>query len=331
MIVDSQAVIAELKTLRKGRGCYANDIGERIGQTMRELCGVLPDDNAAETRRKVVNRLAELAKMLPTDLAVAVRAGLALTEDFRQQFYNARIDEAARMIDRDARTVRRRVDDGLVQLADLAAESVAESTSERPRPGSTKWHTDRLSVYVTLDGPVPEVLEFREIVSDFDGLTELDLAVSLTSDGTGDHLRTDVLSGGRLTRQEMQTSDRYGLFLTLPRPLNRGDRHEILLRFRARLEPFYVCVLRHHCRRFDLHVHFCADDPPREVWLLDGTFQNDATHGGAGDVAVPVDEVGEVHVDFTNLQPAFAYGLKWDTGAGITSADSPARATESPR
>lgn len=327
MVVDSQAVIAELKALRKGRGCYTNDIAERIGQTMREVCGVLPEDNAAETRRKVVNRLAELTKMLPTDLAAAVRAGLALTEDFRQQFYNARIDEAARLIDRDARTVRRRVDDGLVQLADLAVESMAESASDRPRSSSTKWHTDRLSVYVTLDGPVPEVLEFREIVSDVDGLTELDLAVSLASDGTGDELRTDVLSGGRLTRQEMQTHDRYGLFLTLPNALNRGDRHAILLRFRAQLEPFYVCVLRHHCGRFDLHVHFSVDDPPRKVWLLDGAFQNDATHGGPGDVVAEVDAVGEVHVDFTDLQPAFAYGLKWDTGDGLTPGHSRAKET----
>jgi hypothetical protein len=314
-------VVGELKVLRKGRGIFTTPLADRVGPALRTTCGILEDDDTVEMRRKLSDRLRPLVESLPDDLKIALLAAFALDDRARKPFYQERVHWAAVTLDRDDRTVRRRIDEGIEQVAAMAvATGPAESG---PRYPSRSWHTEELRVTLALDQPVAEAFEFRRVVADADEIAELDLALTLTvTGGSGDSVResdleVDVFHGGVLTGRAMESSDRVGLALRLPEPLRRGERHDIGLRFRANIRaPHYICVPRHPCDLFDLHVRF-GDRVPERIVRLDKAFQNDARDRSHRGVVLETDDAGEVHVRFRHLAPGFAYGIRWQpAGAG---------------
>ncbi|WP_378237069.1 hypothetical protein [Amycolatopsis speibonae] len=290
-------------------------LSERVGPALRMVCELTKEDGATEARRKISERLTVLSSHLPDDLRTVVLAAFGLTPDARMPFYQDRVHWAATRINRDDRTARRRIDDGIAQLAEFAVGTLRPVT--RAKRVGHHWHTEELRVALAVDRPVPEAFEFRRVVADTDDLTELDLALTVAApDSSGararkEDLDVEVFHGGILTGRRMESSDRFGLALKLPAALNHGDRHEIALRFRARIEPHYVCVPRHPCDLFDLHVRLGKERAPREVVLLNKAFQGDARDPIAEGTSIPVNEAGEVHVRFENLDPGFAYGIKW--------------------
>ncbi|MFJ8818061.1 hypothetical protein [Amycolatopsis thermoflava] len=314
MSVSTTDVAAELKILRKGRGVSANRLADRVGPALHAVCGISAADNAAVVRQKVSDRLGTLIGALPDDLRTSLLAAFALHEQARHPFYQERVHWAAQTLDRDARTVRRRIDEGIDRLAELAVAGAEPADAPAP---SRSWHTEELRVALALDQPVPEAFEFRRVVVDADEIDELDLALTLTSAGPDTtplretDLQVDVFYGGVLTGRRMESSDRIGLALRPPGRLRRGDRHDIALRFRAGLrQPHYVCVPRHPCELFDLHIRF-ARPLPAEVVRLDKAFQDDARDHSARGTPIEPDEAGEVHEQFRHLVPGFAYGVRW--------------------
>jgi hypothetical protein len=304
-------VVGELKALRKGRAIFTTPLADRVGPALRSTCGISEDDGTVEMRRKLSDRLRPLVESLPDDLKIALLAAFALDERARKPFYQDRVHWAASTLDRDDRTVRRRIDEGIEQIAALA---VAVPGPELPRCPSRSWHTEELRVTLALDQPVPEAFEFRRVIADADEIAVLDLALTLPlSAESGESVResdlgVDVFHGGVIAGRGMESSDRIGFALRLPEPLRRGGEHEVGLRFRANLrEPRYVCVPRHPCDRFDLHVRFGKRVPERIVRL------DRADPGGPsrGSVVLLPDEAGEVHVRFRHLAPGFAYGIGW--------------------
>ena len=293
-------LVQELKTLRKGRG-LAGRVEDRVGPLLRSACAVAADDGMVAIRDKVGGRLSELADHLPDDLRVAALAAFAICAEARQPLYQERVRWAAHRLDRDPRTVRRRVDEAIDLLAELAASSSA------PAAVSGDWHTSSLAVALVLDERL--VLERRRIVADQEGLRALDLAVSLP-EGRSD-LSVTVLYGGRLVDRGMETSSRWGYGLELPRPLARGESFDYAILFRPpSLRPYMVTVPRQPCDEFDLRVRF-GRVPPSEVWALEGVFQRDVSDPGYRGRLQPVDSSGEVHLRFRGLLPGLAYGVRW--------------------
>jgi hypothetical protein len=302
----------ELKTLRKGRGIHAADITDRVGPALTALCGLRPEDNAHTVRGKIGATLTALAKELPADLRTAVIAGFALVPQARHQFYQARVKWAAAQLHRDERTVRRRMDEAIDQLAGLA---MATRAPVAPTRSASQWRTGALRVTLVLDLVTPEAFEVRRIVAEADGLTELALALTVTGSGENG-LSIDVLHGGRLVRRRMESSDRFGFSLALPRPLSRGEQHEFALRFRIApgtpMRPHYVCVPKAPCDSFDLHVRFDPDRRPLGVWELTDAFQRDVEDPKSACRPVELDAVDEVHLQFHQLTAGRAYGVRWE-------------------
>jgi hypothetical protein len=137
--VERAELVAELKTLRKGRGLQASRLPERVGPCLRAACAVSESDGMLAIRAKVSDRLSELSSQLPEELRLAALAAFAITPEARQPLYQDRVRWTALRVDRDPRTVRRRVDEAIDSLAELASASPASST-----PG--KWHTAALTV-----------------------------------------------------------------------------------------------------------------------------------------------------------------------------------------
>lgn len=313
-------VVGELKVLRKGRGIFTTPLADRVGPALRATCGILEDDDTVGIRRKLSDRLRPLVESLPDDLKIALLAAFALDERTRRPFYQERVHWAAITLDRDDRTVRRRIDEGIEQIAAMAVASGEPDPG--PRYPSRSWHTEELRVTLALDQPVAEAFEFRRVVADADEIAELDLALTLAPGESAESvhetdLEVDVFHGGVLTSRAMESSDRIGLALRLPEPLRRGERHDIGLRFRANMQqPHYVCVPRHPCDLFDLHVRFGGQVPDRIV-LLEKAFQDDTRRQPPRGESLEIDDAGEVHVQFRHLAPGFAYGIRWQpAGSG---------------
>lgn len=314
-------LMAELKILRRGRGVHAPEIGDRVGPALRDVCGIVRDDTPAVVRQKVADRLVVLADRLPDDLKVAVLAAFGLADGARHQFYRERIRWAGVQLDRDDRTVRRRIDDGIVQLAQAAVAEVAERPAVGEAGPSTEWRTDTLRALLNLEREAPEAFEFRRIVSERDDLREIDLSVTLTAGPDGSTnapaaLAIDVLYGGRLVRRRMETARRYGLSLWLPRPLARDEPHDFALRFTLPggepMRPHFVCVTRQACELLEVRVKFDEKRPPHAVWKLNRVFQDDLDDPASRGDEIPVDPVGELRMDFRQPTPGFAYGVQWD-------------------
>lgn len=292
---------SELKSLRKGRGVFAGRMATRLGPALRATCGITEDDGPATVRRKVEARLAELVAKLPADLHQATKAAFALDAECRLPLYQERVQWAAERMDRDARTVRRKVDHAIAQLAELVAD-------EPERDGS--WHTSELRVAVALDRDRPEVLVQRRVVAGQDDLRRLEVSAPLPVPRRGADVR--VLYGGTL----VDGRDGADLALALPVPVHRGGAHEFAVTFRL---PAGQCVLsllecapEHPCDLFDLRVRFDRDRPPPRVWALPGAFRPERRDPACQGHRHPVDGAGEVHLRFRGLIPGLTYGARWE-------------------
>lgn len=314
-------LVSELKTLRKGRGLFVGQVGDRVGPALSLICGVVETDGPAEIRKKVGGRLEALAAELPDDLRLAVLAAFALHRDAMQPFYQDRVRWVAAKLNRDERTARRRIDEGIERLAEAAA-SPGIGGGPLVETGMVRWHTEELRVALMADGPVPEAFEFRRIISEEDDLDELDLALTLTvPPGRLDSfalrkLRVHVVYGGTLVPRARESADRFGFALELPRRLCRFGKHEFALRYFAEDDqpvlPHYACVLRQRCDLFDLRVRFDRDNPPRQIRRLAGAFQRDLDDPMPHGDLIDLDRAGELHLTFPHPTPGLVYGVRWE-------------------
>ncbi|WIX85859.1 hypothetical protein [Amycolatopsis sp. DG1A-15b] len=273
-------LVRELKTLRKGRA-LAGRVEDRVGPALRSACEVSDADGMVTIRAKVSDRLSELSSQLPEDLRLAALAAFAITPEARQPLYQDRMRWAALRVDRDPRTVRRRVDEAIELLAELALASPASST-----PGN--WHTLSLTMALVLEESC--VFEHHRLVADQDDLRSFDLAVPA---GT-------VLYGGTLSEGTVE----------LPRALSRGESWEFAAVFPAEPKTRLVYLPRHRCEVFDLRVRF-GKEGPSEVLALDGAFERDIPDPHYRGRVLQADAAGEVHLQFRHLTPGLVYGARW--------------------
>jgi hypothetical protein len=288
-------LVRELKRLRKGRGVQAGGIQQRVGPAVRAACDIDAADGPVAVRRKLTARLTELAEQLPADLRQATLVAFAVGPEARPGLYQDRVRWVAIQMERDERTVRRRVDEAISQVAELAAGASG-------RFGG--WRTAELSVAVALDQDQPEVLEQRRIVAEQDGLRELELVAPIPL-GQSD---VQVLYGGTLV-----ADDPGGFTLALPTPVAREERHDLAVRFRLptrqAMGQYLLCVPKRPCERFDLRLRFRRDGRPPMVFALHGAPGEGLPRDGRQQ---PVDRAGEVHVRFHQLTPGLAYGARWE-------------------
>jgi len=307
-----EELVRELKSLRKGRAVLAGRLGDRIGPHLRTMCGIADDDKPVTVRGKVVARLIELAEQLPDDLRLATTAAFALGNEVRLPLLQDRVQWVAARMDRDARTVRRRMDDAIDHIAELVATA--------PRALSGDWHTERLSVAATLDQPRPELLEQYRVVADRGPVHEL-VFTSPLAVGRG-CVAVDLLYGGTLHGHHPADHDRHSFTLVLPEPLSRGESHDFAVRFRLRdpraMRSYLVQASDHPCERFDLRVRFPADQDPPGVWTLrdapeTATFR--PVHHGQQHA---VNRSGEIHLRYRQLIPGLVYGATWRGEDAVT-------------
>jgi hypothetical protein len=314
MVVLSAKLIAELKTLRKGRGVFVAQIGERVGPALRALSGVPEGANAAELRRHLSERLENLASALPDDLRIAALVALGLHSEARLPFYQERIRWLAEYLQRDERTARRRADEAIIQLAEIAASPAAPPSAEYTT-GAEDWYLAMLRCALVLDGSVAESFEYCRVTALRDNVTEVDLSFRLprdAADPNASQVAAEVVYGGTLVRQPRESAGRFGFVLQLPDPLKRYESAEFVVRYR--LPPGrmrYLLAPRRRCDMFDLRVRFDRTRPPARVRQISEALHRDLDDGSTHGEPVTLDAAGEIHLLFRNLKPALTYGAQW--------------------
>jgi hypothetical protein len=309
--LDVDTIVAELKILRQGQARVDGTGKERLSSVLRATFGIRDTDNAAAVRAKVFSRLRAASEVLPDADRTAIAVAFGLTPSYRGRYYKDRVDAFASAQNVNPRTVRRWIDRGLPSFARALL-------SAREPNRVVTWWTDRLQLNLALDGPCAEALEVRSVVAARDGLTELDLAITVTDANPAlvlEKVEFRVLYGGRLRVGPMESSDRVGLVLALPKPLQEGETHEYALQIRLPAEHplrrHYVSVPRYPCANLDVRVRFPSDAPPLWVGKLVDVYQRDIDDDAVVAEQVHLDGAGEVHAEFTDLTPDRATGVRW--------------------
>jgi hypothetical protein len=314
----SSATIAEeLRMLPRGRGVLSDDLDQRIGPLLRELCGVGGADDAGAVRRKVAQRLAGLVGRLPEDLGHAVRMALALDGSATDRFLKDRVGQLATVLQRDPRTAKRRVDEGLRRLAEMIMDDGDPGQADRNTFVPDGWYIKSLHANLLLDRDPPQLIERRRIVA----TTDVDTVVATLSASAacpqGEHraVRMDVLQGGALLDESHLAGGHYQGIIRLPVQLTAGTSHEYTVLFTAHsrryLLTYYALTPFRRCDRFELAVRFDPAGAPGAVWRLDG-FPPRVIHDVASDrELLDIDPIGEAHATFTHLRPGLSYGIRW--------------------
>jgi hypothetical protein len=312
----------ELEVLRKGRGLQEPQIRDRVGPTLRRLCGVGATTSHSDARRALVDLLMNASGALPDDLRQAASVMFAINNDFRHRFLRQRYESLAQRWNCDFRTVQRRCDEALDLLHDEfegrtgPSRSVGSSTDVFD---SDAWYLERVSVVLLLNRDRPLAIEERTLVSTVDGLSRLGVAVGVPRHPAEKRpelgVETDVLYGAAEESVLHPSENMFVQYLRLPRPLSHGERHTYARSMRIPkgqlMVPRYVHLPVHRCDEFSLRVKFDTAAPPSAVWLITKVPEMVFTNQRPGPERLELDAIGEVHVRFTDLQLGFGYGVAW--------------------
>ncbi|MEV4887797.1 hypothetical protein AB0K48_00200 [Nonomuraea sp. NPDC055795] len=309
------SVADELGRLQRGRGVMASDLLQRMGPTLRELTGISESDSQNEARVRLVKFLTDLANDLPPDLSDALSAGLALRNDVRHRFLEGRMKWLATRIDRDVSTARRRVKEANQRAEEIVAAMKLRDDVYAP----SGWYLARIKTVLRLDILRPTAVEERTVVSSYDDLDEILISTNVPRPGTGDEphgVDLDVAYGGRLVRQERLTDTYFRYFIRLPRPLRLGEAHDVCVTFTLpegqRMRPRYTFQPLRRCDEFSLRIRFDQNNPPDDVWRIDGLPQSMADDFAGPEARLIPDKAAEVQLAFRDLRIGMAYGARWD-------------------
>lgn len=299
-------LVTDLKSLRRGRAIFTSQIGDRVGATLRAFAGVTDDDGPAEIRTKVARHLRSLAEALPDDLRVASLTAFAIEPGARHPLFKDRVALTAERIRRDPRTARRRIDEAIEQLAQIATAKARFGGEIAPAQAGGWWISD-LRVSMALDRSQPELVEQCQLVAEQDDIREIEVLSSRLgtfADLAADQLTSDVFYGGTLRPSGEQPSG-HRATLSLPRPLAAGEAHEYVVRSTVRSDGLLPKESRfrtdRRCDRFDLRVRFDVTNPPHRIWPIDDQARQ-----------LHPDEAGDVRVVFSCLTSDHDYGIRWD-------------------
>ncbi|MBB5959574.1 hypothetical protein FHS29_006195 [Saccharothrix tamanrassetensis] len=321
MTVQPDLLLSELRALCRGPGMQAPAIDRQVGPALQEVCGITGADGAETVRNKIRAWVDGIVERFPLDLRLTVTAPLALHEGAQYRFLNERVDWLAAQQERGARTMRRRIDEGLIRLVEAALDATPQPA---PRSREDGWRVSDFEAVLRLDGTTPSCTERRTLVADCDGIDRITWSISIpaaTGDGAPADLDVEVLHGVELLSTERPSPRRFLLHLKLPRTLRAGEAHRFSLHVQVPegqpMRPTYVFWPERPCDHFNLVVRFPSTALPASVWRVDGAFHRDIDDLAEGRDLVRPNGIGEVEVDFSGLRPDRGYGIQWrpaDTG-----------------
>ena len=303
--VDRSQLKKELARLRKGRGVGRPSLITTVGPLLLGILDVGPETTEEEARTRLLMLLSGEASGLPGDLRLLVQAAFGLTSS--HPLLTERLADVGSLLQRDPRTLRRR----LAEADELLADRIASRFAGRQglaRPGF-HWVSYHLDIDVSTDRPV--FVSTRTLVSSIDQLTEIGEVVSIPIVGDSDSLHVEGLAGCTYVGRDSLSDTTWRLRFSLPRPLGLGETHDIMVRFtwpgREWIQPVAAIVPMRPVERFGVKVSFGHPRSCSTAWVLDGTLPTAIGDPSSGQPLT--DDTAEV--TFDDLLLGHAYGVAW--------------------
>lgn len=305
--MDEPALVEELARLHRGRGLRDADVGAELGPGLRTLLGLTA--TAPVTGHGVIERLQDAITALPQDLRVVFlhATGARSTEPFLKD----RLAVAGQLIDRDVRTVRRRLADAN-RLVVQSLVATASGQGPAPNPLVTVSHeseTDlrtspvRLTARRTLLHRSPGRLPVRERFGVPGRPTTERPAVEVSG---AELVELRALSGtiweADLLLPHRETGQTSSFSITVP-----ADRSD--------LRPFTFVVPSEPVSSCSVSVHVGDGELVRNPMVVRGLlpmmlYENPPVLGDEATAAEPVD--GSITLSAARPQVGLAYGVVWE-------------------
>ncbi|MEO5875337.1 MAG: hypothetical protein ABIS86_06995 [Streptosporangiaceae bacterium] len=300
----------EIQRLRQGRGLRADGLDERTGPRLRALVEIDPGENDAVIRGKLARFFQRGCAGLPEDLARALLVSIGAADDAPERLLNERLLTlvSTNKSDRTGlRTAQRRMQEATRRFA----RSVERSPREPDEYYPGGWHLGSLMTFIQLDGPGIHVRQVREVVSSRDGLREFIVSTTIADGPEPPEFRVE--SGGRLIRTTEPAPGYLRAVIQLPKPLPSGARHRVTTSLHLPAgHPFgsrYLFQSQRRCDHLRVHLRLgpeCGWDTVTPITgVPTGMIESDTA------VPAPLDPFGEVEIEFTDLRPGLAYGVRW--------------------
>lgn len=304
--MDRGQLKAELARLRKGRGIARPGLVSALGPTLRSVLDVEPDTAEEEARTRFLTLLNGEAASLPTDLSLLVHAAYGITSS--HALLNERLADVGHLLQRDARTLRRR----LAEADDLLADRIMARFAPRQGLARPGWHWVSYRMEVDVADHKPVFVSTRTLVSAIDQLTEFGEIVSIPVTGDSESLHVEGVSGCTYLGRDALSGTSWRLRFALPYPLAAGETHDTVVRFtwpgREWIQPVAAFVPMRPVERFEVKASFGSPRTCDKAWVIEGALPT-----GLGDPPPAEDLFAdeELEVGFDDLLLGHAYGVAW--------------------
>ncbi len=309
----SDPVIRELSTVYRGRGLRRSVLGPAVGPGLRELLDIPPEMDEANLRVRVADALILAARALDPDLRVAVLHALSVSS--AHLLLQDRLRAAGRELDRDARTVRRRLDAANVVLVRHLRRNRERSLSHPQAPAG--WAVLSMSSVLDLRRATPRFTATKTVVAT-QRLSAVTESFSMPpgqgwSPSDEDVVDVAVTSGGRLEGLTRVAPRVWRYHVAIEPALAGGQEHtytvEVTMPSADHFAPYNAVAPLRPCNQFDCTVIFDPDRLPVAVQYVEA-LPPPVLLGPMEDSQLlatsPV-----VSASFSALVPGLVYGLRW--------------------
>lgn len=306
MSVAPDSLGRELQALQRGRGLSRPDIHAWIGPELRRLIAGADRLTDTELRAQLGLLLSDASLSLPRDLAYLFLIAAGIDSDGR--FLRDRLAEAGQALDRDPRTLSRRLREAEFLLASVLAEEPPATASD-----DDPWMTTRAEMNLDLRGTRPVMIVHQVLKATTEAPTQFRAVLAAAAPLVPDDLKVEVVEGGSLVSLEPLSERSCAAVASVP-PTGLGRAHAIQYRIefptREHLFPFVLFSPVIPAISFDALVRFDPRERPR-IWEVDAGYGPLAGERPLGaEFLTPADGVVEAH--FTQLRPGLCYGLAWE-------------------
>lgn len=303
--MDASQLKTELARLRKGRGIGRPGLLSMLGPLFQDILDVSPDTAEEEARTRLLTLLNGEVSGLPADLRLLVQAAFGITSS--HPLLHQRLADVGSLLQRDARTLRRRLTDADQLLADRIVLRYA------PRQGLVRpgFHWVSYHFDVDVSTPSPVFVSTRTLVATVDQLTEIGEVVSIPIVGDSDSLQVEGVSGCTYVGRDSLSATSWRLRFSLPRPVALGETYDTVVRFtwpgRDWIQPVAAIVPMRPVDRFGVSASFGSPRTCSTAWVLNGTLPT-AIGDPSPDQMITTESVD---VEFDDLLLGHAYGIAW--------------------
>ena len=303
--MDPAHLKTELARLRKGRGVSRPDLLAVLGPTLRTVLHVDETTHPDEARTRLVSLITGEASALQDDLGELMQAAFGISDS--QPLLHDRLVAMGQVLQRDERTLRRR----LAEADDLLADRIAQRFAPRQGLAQPGWHWVSYHFDIDVSDDHPVFVSTRTLVSAVDQLSEIGEIVSIPVVGDRDALHVEGVSGCTYVGHDSLSDTSWRLRFRLPRPLGIGETVDTVVRFtwpgRHWIQPVAAIVPMRPVEHFGISASFGHPRSCSAAWVLNGTLPTGMGDPSSGELVT----TDTIDVTFDDLQLGHAYGIAW--------------------